>query len=126
MLFSIMEENEKIFVYGTLRINGSAYWKMQNATLIKQGIPIPHYKMYSCGDFPIVVPSPDPLDFIIGDIFEISCQLLTELDLYEELETLAYKRIWDHKHSFYIYIKGSKPPESFQEIKNGDWIEFIS
>lgn len=126
MLFSIMQENKQIFVYGTLRQNGSAYSKMQNSVLVEQGIRIFHYKMYSCGDFPIVEPSLDPLDSIIGDIFEISSQLLTELDFYEDIENLEYQRIWDHKHSFYIYIKGSRPPESIQEIKNGDWIEFIS
>jgi gamma-glutamylcyclotransferase (GGCT)/AIG2-like uncharacterized protein YtfP len=120
-----LQENDKLFVYGTLRINGSASHLMKDALLIEEGIQIPNYKMYSCGDYPTVEPSLDAADKIVGDIFIVPKKLFIELDIYEDLASEEYKRIWDIINTFYIYLSGNNPSKNLIPVKSGDWCKFI-
>ncbi|WCL47533.1 gamma-glutamylcyclotransferase family protein [Leptospira sp. GIMC2001] len=118
-----MANKTKIFVYGTLRSNGSNHFRMKNCELIAGNVRIRNYRMYSKKDYPIISKSIE-FSTIVGDIFEIENQLLTELDRYEEIGTNEYKRIWDNDNGFWIYVS-PKEILGLESIPDGDWIDFF-
>ncbi|MCS7019613.1 MAG: gamma-glutamylcyclotransferase family protein [Cytophagales bacterium] len=111
----------KIFVYGTLRAGGSNHYLLQNARLVAKEVYLSHYKMYNFGPYPFVVPCEDASRTIVGEIYEISPDMLPSLDRLEGTEEGLYERIFDERIEAWLYVRGQNAPHNLPEITSGDW-----
>lgn len=108
----------KLFVYGTLRKEGTANHFLLNSTLLDSAVVLNGYSLYSFGPYPFAIRTDNDKDFIVGDIYEVEEDTLLILDDYEGE---MYKREIEKINGFYIYVKKDNLPESFPIIVDGDW-----
>lgn len=117
------ENKEKIFVYGTLRVGKGMHPLLKGSYVLEKNRRISGYRMYSCGEFPTVVPTQQGGFSVEGDIILVNSRILEKLDRYEELEVGEYDRIKDKNHDVWIYVAGPavEKNQTFFPIDMGVW-----
>lgn len=124
-----MNENklnkEPLFVYGTLRVNHTIPQILQGCQILSLNLRIPGYRMFSCGNYPTVKPIESGNYSILGDLILVDKNTLIILDSYEDVDKGEYQRIWDSKHSFWIYVMGKNAKKIFFPIDHGIWQDFL-
>ncbi len=113
----------RIFVYGTLRRDGSQHHRMRAATWIAnasvKGV------LYHIDWYPAIVLSTEAEASVRGEIFMVDDDILAELDLFEGKE---YKRVLvnatdeqGHTQQAWIWAAWEKPNKPI--ILSGDWLQ---
>jgi gamma-glutamylcyclotransferase (GGCT)/AIG2-like uncharacterized protein YtfP len=114
---------EKVFIYGTLRPGFKNHHKLREARVIERKKRVAGYKMFNCGDYPIVQPSSQGFSTVEGDIISIPESRLEELDRFEGVPEGEFQRIRDKTHGFWIYVSGPNPPRTLNPMESGVWVE---
>lgn len=108
----------QLFVYGTLRKGGISHHLLNNAQVIREGVWLKGYTLYSAGWYPLAVLSPD--EQIKGDVVAVSEESWPELDAYEGD---AYERVYLEQEGVWIYrFKGK--PAGLPPVQGGDWLKW--
>ncbi|MEL5848648.1 MAG: gamma-glutamylcyclotransferase family protein [Candidatus Igneacidithiobacillus chanchocoensis] len=128
-------KNEFLFVYGTLRkFNNNDMHKLLNCNSDYIGEAYYKGKLYRVDDYPALIPSKDPRDIVIGEVYRLkNIDVIKEIDRYEEygeefptpnefirkkdFVTMKDKR----KRECFIYFYNRKVDGLFQ-IKSGDFL----
>lgn len=116
-----IKEPNQIFVYGTLRVGRGLHPLLRGAYVVEKNKRVQGYRMYSCGEYPTVVPTQQGGFSIEGDIIRVNSSILKDLDEYEEVEIGEYERIWDSRYGFWIYIAGIPVKNNFFPVDIGVW-----
>lgn len=84
-----MRHNKKIpvFVYGTLKKGERAHSKLKGAKLIAMAELQPEYKLLDCGRYPALVKADNGTNYISGEIYEVTKDVLESLHEYEGVNT---------------------------------------
>lgn len=131
---------ENLFVYGTLRRGGSAplsHILGEHANLVSLGVF--QGKLYDLGEYPGVIPSSNPADVVIGEIYALRKDnpILAILDEYEgyypdQPEQSLYLRqvapisLGPNKSlKAWIYIYNC-PVTGYKEISTGDYLHYLN
>ncbi len=117
-----MEETqtELVFVYGTLKSGGSNHSFLRGSEFIKKdsisGL------MFSCPDFPMVIPDPANLNLITGEVYEITKKVMKKLD-WVECHPDFYCRekvITENGLEVWVYFYKDSL-EGLESIPSGNW-----
>ena len=79
---------EHLFVYGTLRAQGSNAWRMKEAEFVAIGRA--HGRLYRVDWYPAAQFDPSAPTMILGELYRASDELLKRLDIFEGAE---YERV---------------------------------
>ena len=80
-----------IFVYGTLKRDGSNHHWMQGQKFVAEASTEPHYRLYELEGYPGMVSASDGLS-IQGEVWEVDAAGLHRLDLLEDTASGEYVR----------------------------------
>lgn len=114
-------EKNRVLVYGTLRLDRGLPDLLRGSLVVEKSKRVQGYRMYSCGEYPTIVPTQQGGFSIEGDIIEVNSKKLEEIDAYEDVDKGEYERIWDERYNFWIYIQGKSPKPTFFPIDIGVW-----
>jgi gamma-glutamylcyclotransferase (GGCT)/AIG2-like uncharacterized protein YtfP len=131
---------ENLFVYGTLRRGGGAPLSpllSQHADLV--GLGVFQGKLYDLGEYPGVIPSTNPTDVVIGEIYALHKDnpILAILDEYEgyypgQPEQSLYLRqvvpisLGRNKRlQAWIYIYNCSVTD-YKQISTGDYLHYLN
>ena len=95
----------RLFVYGTLMKGQGAHHYLENAEYLGEYV-LDRYAMYDLGSFPGIVPSGDGYE-VIGEVYEISSDMLPFMDRYEGEGSLYIRReecVTKGEESLYAYV----------------------
>ncbi len=114
---------ETLFVYGTLRKGGSNHFRLEGGRVL--GKATVRGRLYRVDWYPALFLDPDA-DVVVGDLVEVSPEILAALDLFEGGE---YRRVpvlvtpengEDPKKAWvWEYLD---PVDESRRIANGDWL----
>jgi gamma-glutamylcyclotransferase (GGCT)/AIG2-like uncharacterized protein YtfP len=113
-----------LFVYGTLRKGGSQHERMRNARFLAEATV--SGLLYEIDWYPGVVLDESQRYRVHGELYQVSDELLTELDDFEGPE---YRRVKQNtlttKHEmFSAWIwEYARPTTSKKIIASGDWLQ---
>ncbi|MGF1700705.1 gamma-glutamylcyclotransferase [Photobacterium makurazakiensis] len=110
----------KVFVYGTLRKGENNHHLLVREIYLGRCQVNNGYRLYNLGDYPAII-SATPSMPITGEVYEVSDDVMGELDLLEEYPVL-YSRVLV-KTAFgqaWVYVY-NYPVANFPVIKQGDW-----
>ncbi|MGF1681979.1 gamma-glutamylcyclotransferase family protein [Photobacterium minamisatsumaniensis] len=111
---------EKVFVYGTLRKGESNHHLLVRETYIGRCQVNNGYRLYNLGDYPAII-SAEPSLPITGEVYEVSDDVMAELDRLEECPVLYLRALVKTEFGqAWIYIY-TRPVERFPVINHGDW-----
>jgi gamma-glutamylcyclotransferase (GGCT)/AIG2-like uncharacterized protein YtfP len=118
-----MNKNSLYAFYGSLRRGMSNYELYKEALNYRFSARLKGYKLYSMGQYPCIVKSPESHSVHV-EIFNITNSTL-EKEIHEmELEEgYAYKDIVIDGKEVGIYFFNSS--ENFREVPGGDWVSFF-
>jgi gamma-glutamylcyclotransferase (GGCT)/AIG2-like uncharacterized protein YtfP len=118
-----MNKNSLYAFYGSLRRGMSNYERYKEALNYKFSARLKGYKLYSMGQYPCIIKSPESHSVHV-EIFKITNSTL-EKQIHEmELEEgYAYKDIIIDGNEIGIYFFNSF--ENFREVPGGDWVTFF-
>jgi gamma-glutamylcyclotransferase (GGCT)/AIG2-like uncharacterized protein YtfP len=118
------DQEQQVFVYGTLRKQGSNAWRMKGATYLSEART--KGRLYRVDWYPAANFDDSGESFIIGELYRLSEAHLQELDAFEGSE---YRRIkitvitsnqetqiawaWQYQESF----------ENLAPMLSGDWLK---
>lgn len=113
-----------VFVYGTLRRGGSNHFRMDGAEFISSATV--RARLYRIDWYPGLVLD-DAGDDVIGEIYQVSAELMKQLDAYEGPE---YRRVMtqvkcggDHRSPQTAWLwQWLGPCDENQRIPCGDWL----
>ena len=113
-----------VFVYGTLRRGGSNHFRMAGAEFMAAGAV--RGRLYGIDWYPGFV-SDEAADDIIGEIYQVSAELLARLDVFEGPE---YRRVMmdvqcggAHRSLRAAWVwEWLGPVDESRRITNGDWL----
>ena len=71
-----------VFIYGTLKRNGSHNHLMRGAKYVSEAMTKPRYRLYSCGWYPAMVEDADGI-CIEGELWRVPGDTLVQLDEFE-------------------------------------------
>jgi gamma-glutamylcyclotransferase (GGCT)/AIG2-like uncharacterized protein YtfP len=108
----------QLFVYGTLRKGGISHHLLNGAEVLKEGIWLHGFSIYSAGWYPLAVR--DSAGKIVGDIVALPEALWPALDAYEGE---GYDRVYLEQEGLWIYVL-KLHPEGFSKITGGDWLQW--
>ena len=110
----------KLFVYGTLRRGQSAHALLKGAPLLGEARTEPRFTLVDMGGYPALIEGGDTA--VLGEIYEISADLLTELDRYEEAPQL-YRRVAIRiaGHDAVTYTLPAQHAQGRPPVPTGDW-----
>ncbi|WP_224998930.1 gamma-glutamylcyclotransferase [Cesiribacter sp. SM1] len=108
----------QLFVYGTLRKGGVSHHLLKGAAVLKEGVWLRGYSLYSAGWYPLAVN--DKSGKIIGDVVELPDSIWPELDAYEGE---SYDRLYLEEEGVWIYVY-KLSPKGFSRIESGDWLSW--
>lgn len=84
----------KIFVYGTLKRGQQLHFALQEQRYLGEARTLPHYRMFSLGDYPGMVRAGSaPGMAIEGEVWEVDGACLAELDAIECIDEGEYARV---------------------------------
>lgn len=119
-----VHQRVNLFVYGTLRRGQQANPMLKSGKLLKSGMVLPKYTMYTAGLYPFAVRTDKPDDVLIGDLYDIPTRILPMLDQYEGVPTM-YERVFDTDINAFIYIKAVGYYETdLKQVTHGDWLQY--
>ena len=114
-----MKKNSLVFVYGTLRRGEVNHYLLQQSWFCGAHVTQPHYKMFSLGAYPAVVPGGP--DAIQGEVYRVDARTMTRLDGLEGYPTAYSRKLiptpWGRAW-IYLYREGV---EGRRRIPNGLW-----
>ncbi|BAI80525.1 conserved hypothetical protein [Deferribacter desulfuricans SSM1] len=121
---------EYFFFYGTLRFGCPVSSIILKTAKYITTITL-HGNLYLTEDkYPVFVPGSSGT--VVGDIFEVPSNLITQLDDYEDINSQysPYKRVKMIKNNitFWVYAANEnfiKQLNKSKKIPSGDWIKFI-
>ena len=84
----------KLFVYGTLRSDGTNSYVMQSSTFLGKAVTCKEFPLITASPFnwPFLLNQPGTGHYITGEVYEVSSEKLLEIDSFEEVPIL-YDRI---------------------------------
>ncbi len=82
-----------VFVYGTLKRDGSNQHYLDGQTLLGAAALRPGHALYSLGDYPGLVADPRAHDEVTGEIWRVSPAALAGLDELEGIDEGLYARV---------------------------------
>jgi gamma-glutamylcyclotransferase (GGCT)/AIG2-like uncharacterized protein YtfP len=116
------QATERIFVYGTLRRGGSNHHRMKDAGFLSTAQV--NGRLYRIDWYPGLIPD-DSASSVHGEVFEVSREILNELDAFEGDEYLRVKlevRLPDHSSVETWLWAWTGPTDESQRITGGDWL----
>jgi gamma-glutamylcyclotransferase (GGCT)/AIG2-like uncharacterized protein YtfP len=112
----------RLFVYGTLRKNGTNYWRLAGCKCLAEKVWLPGYALHDNFLYPYAVPSRTPGAGIVGEVYEIDEPTLAQLDRLEGLDGGHYRRVVDPTIGAFIYLKADVGDlAQYPAIPGGDW-----
>lgn len=127
-----------LFVYGTLRRDfAHPLHRLLAENALWLGEARFQGRLYSLGDYPGVVPSGDPADSVVGEVYEVLAPDLVfpSLDDYEdhwpanETDSLYLRRVCAVRKTFdfqkiqaWVYLY-NRPVDGLRCITSGDWLK---
>jgi gamma-glutamylcyclotransferase (GGCT)/AIG2-like uncharacterized protein YtfP len=114
---------EMVFVYGTLRRSGSNHYRMEGAEFVADATV--RGRLYRIDWYP-GLHLDDAGDDVIGEIYQVSAEMLHRLDQYECDE---YRRVMtqaqcggDHRSQLSAWVwEWLGPVDANKHIRSGDW-----
>ncbi|MEI6107105.1 MAG: gamma-glutamylcyclotransferase [Opitutae bacterium] len=82
-----------IFVYGTLKRGCRNHHYLAGQQFLGEALTGPGYILYSLGDYPGMIISPDPNQQVVGEIWSVAEPCLTQLDELEGVGEQLYARV---------------------------------
>jgi len=84
-----MRNNKKVpvFVYGTLKKGERAHNKLEGSKLIATAELQPEYKLLNCGRYPALVKTKNGTNYVPGEIYEVTRDVLKKLHEYESVSS---------------------------------------
>ena len=126
-----------LFVYGTLRSDAGgpmhARWMRGVRPLGRASVA---GRLYDAGPHPAAIPSDDPADRVVGELYAIEADadaLLAALDAYEGIdaahpalslfrrERVAAEREDGVRVAAWVYFY-NRPPQPMPRVTSGDWL----
>jgi gamma-glutamylcyclotransferase (GGCT)/AIG2-like uncharacterized protein YtfP len=83
----------RIFVYGTLKRGGRNHHYMAGQQFLGEARTAPGYTLFSLGDYPGMIRSPDDKDGVTGEVWLVDPPGLQKLDELEGLDEGLYERV---------------------------------
>ena len=108
----------QLFVYGTLRKEGVSHHLLGGATVLKEGLWLGGYSLYSAGWYPLAVAEPGAK--ILGDVVEVPENQWPALDAYEGE---GYERVLLKEKGFWLY-RFLGTPMGLPKVAGGDWLSW--
>jgi gamma-glutamylcyclotransferase (GGCT)/AIG2-like uncharacterized protein YtfP len=117
-----------IFVYGSLRKGMGLNPVLSTSKLLGTVKTLPKYTMYDLGAFPCITKNGD--SSIVGDIYEVDLDTLSQLDMIEGVPNLYYRDeieisaspVTDNPNAYFWASDDIVLDEDYI-VKNGNWIE---
>jgi gamma-glutamylcyclotransferase (GGCT)/AIG2-like uncharacterized protein YtfP len=112
----------RLFVYGTLRKNGTNHWRLAGFKCLAEKLWLPGYELYDNFLYPYAVASRAPGAGILGEVYAIDEPTLAQLDRLEGLAEGHYVRVLDASTGAFIYLKADLGDlAQYPKIEGGDW-----
>ena len=83
----------QVFVYGTLKRKGSNHRYLAGQQFVGESRTVPGYTLYSLGDYPGMVRSPDDQAGVMGEVWNVEAPCLARLDKLEGVDEGLYARV---------------------------------
>jgi len=117
----VKEESFPVFVYGTLRLGGSAHKHFLDGCT-HLGRDQLNASLYDMGWFP-AIKFADPDDSVVGDLFEVCEGVLDSLDSYESHPSFYTRTLVTTEGGVkaWAYVFNGSVSES-NHIPSGDWL----
>ena len=115
------QEKQLVFVYGTLRRGEENHRMIVGNTILGNTLTDERYTMYDLGEYPAVIQNGKSA--IIGEVYDISTDLLATLDKLEECPDY-YRRLYiDTPYGkAWMYVLSRLPDAYDCKIDSGDWV----
>lgn len=114
---------QRVFVYGTLRQGEENHGLLAGARMLGKITIDDGYTMIDLGDYPAVITHGK--NAVIGEVYEISEDMLIALDELEECPDYYLRRLIATPYGrAWIYVLDRPPGEYICEIGSGDWSEY--
>jgi gamma-glutamylcyclotransferase (GGCT)/AIG2-like uncharacterized protein YtfP len=114
-----------IFVYGTLKKGDPNHARLEGSRFVCATRTIENYVMLDLGAFPGILKPEDishmPVSTIMGEIYQISDQILKELDHYEGEWYYREEVHLECGFPALMYFLKKIPPINYKVITNGNW-----
>jgi gamma-glutamylaminecyclotransferase len=81
-----------VFVYGTLKRDGSNHHFLAKQKFLGAARTAPGFRLYDVGGFPGMVVKPDDRDGVIGEVWAVDAATLAQLDRLEGTAEGLYRR----------------------------------
>ncbi len=106
----------KVFVYGTLKRGGGNHALLARQQFLGPARTPPGYTLYSLGEYPGMVRSPDNMTGVIGELWAVDSACLQQLDEREGVAEGLYERVSlrlappfaDQPVETYLYLRSLK------------------
>lgn len=116
-----MNEHGRYAFYGTLR-QGMEYYSIYGGGMTSlRSVLLKGYRMFSLGDYPYAVPSPD--GSIIADLYQVDDEIAKAIHDMEIEAGYYYDEIIIDARTFGIYLL-AEPGSGDKEIPSGDWVSY--
>jgi gamma-glutamylcyclotransferase (GGCT)/AIG2-like uncharacterized protein YtfP len=81
-----------LFVYGTLKRGCSNHRYLAGQHFVGLARTPPGYRLYDLGGYPGIVAKPDDRDGVVGEVWSVDDEALTQLDKFEGVHEGLYRR----------------------------------
>ena len=115
------QDRQLVFVYGTLRREEEHHGLLTGALMLGNMLTDAIFTMYDMGEYPAVIQ--DGESTIVGEIYEISTEILARLDELEEYPDYYQRLHIDTPYGkAWIYVLTGTPAACIRVIDSGDWV----
>lgn len=122
------KDSTTLAFYGSLRkgMYNNRYFE-KNLTLIKQGVTITGFKLFSLGSYPCAIKTNIDTDKLVVDLFEVDKQANYSIDRMEKGAgyTLEVIEIDGEIFGIYTYEQSALARLSERQVPSGDWVNFL-
>jgi gamma-glutamylaminecyclotransferase len=110
----------KLFVYGTLRYGQPGHALLRGAPLLAEVHTAARFTLVELGGYPALVEGGQTA--IVGEIYEVEADILTELDRYEDVPEM-YQRVSMRiaGHDVLVYALPTERAAGRPRLADGDW-----
>lgn len=118
-----INQETRVFVYGTLRSGGSNAWRMENATFMDAATTRGH--LYRVDWYPGAIFDETAASTILGELYTIPLEPLQQLDAFEgqEYERIKIMVTTSSQQTYEAWAWQYLPPtEHLSKIPSGDWL----
>jgi gamma-glutamylaminecyclotransferase len=82
----------RLFLYGTLRRGGSAHHRLAGQRFLGEARTAGGYGLFRLSGYPGLVPVPEHVEGVVGEVWEVDAAALARLDAYEGVSEGLYRR----------------------------------